>query len=80
MWIDPEVVELAGISADELERFKHPSSYEDQRGTVPQPDVTATEGPHMTNYPEGVYARIMGTPDEVMLNSVPSDPPVSAPA
>jgi len=31
----------------------------------------------MSNYPDGVYERVMQIPDEVMLNSVPSEPPVS---
>jgi catechol 2,3-dioxygenase-like lactoylglutathione lyase family enzyme len=36
-WIDPEVVELAGISADELEHFKHPQGFVSQAGKVAQP-------------------------------------------
>jgi hypothetical protein len=75
-WIDPEVVALAGISASELQRYKHPPSYEDKGGAVPQPDVAKAPGPHMSNYPDGVYERVMQIPDEVMLNSVPSEPPV----
>lgn len=75
-WIDPEVVALAGISASELQRYKHPPSYEDEGGSVPQPDVAKAPGPHMSNYPDGVYERVMQIPDEVMLNSVPSEPPV----
>ena len=35
-WIDPEVVALAGISADELQRYKQPLGYQDQGGEVPQ--------------------------------------------
>lgn len=75
-WIDPEVVALAGISPAELERFKNPPVYTDSSGAVPQPDVQQSEGPHMTNYPDGRYQAIMGAADEVLLNSVPSDPPV----
>ena len=75
-WIDPEVVALAGISASELQRYKHPPSYADEGGAVPQPDVAKAPGPHMSNYPDGVYERVMQIPDEVMLNSVPSEPPV----
>ena len=77
-WIDPEVVALAGISAEELASFTQPASFDDQAGQVSQPDVTDTPGPHMANYPEGVYQRIMSTPDEVMLNSLVSEPPVDA--
>lgn len=79
-WIDPEVVALAGISAEELARYKNPPAYSDKGGAVAQPDVSRTEGPHMTNYPEGAYEAIMSAPDEAILNSVPSEPPVKLPA
>ena len=79
LWIDPEVVALAGISEDELQCFKKPAAYQDQGGAVPQPDITGTPGPHMSNYPDGVYEKVMKIPDEVMFNSVPSDPPVKVP-
>ncbi len=75
-WIDPEVVELAGISAEELERYKNPPAYADSGGTVAQPDVSTSSGPHMTNYPQGAYEAIMNVPDEVMFDSMESDPPV----
>ncbi|MGB7181952.1 MAG: VOC family protein [Burkholderiaceae bacterium] len=79
-WIDPEVVRLAGISEDELRRFKNPPSFEieanTQPGSVLQPDIAAATGPHLSNYPPGVYEKIMGRPDDLMLHSVPSDPPV----
>ena len=75
-WIDPEVVELAGISQEELARYKNPASFEDSGGAIPQPDVAGTPGPHMTNYPEGAYEHIMGTPDEIMWQSMESEPPV----
>lgn len=75
-WIDPEVVELAGISAEELERFKNPAAFEDQGGAVAQPVLAETDGPHMTNYPDGAYEAIMTAPDAALLHSVPNDPPV----
>ena len=75
-WIDPEVVELAGISQEELARYKNPASFEDSGGAIAQPDVAGTPGPHMTNYPEGAYEQIMGTPDEIMWQSMESEPPV----
>lgn len=74
-WIDPEVMALAGISPEELARYKRPSAYQDQGGKVPQPS-TAGVGPHMTNYPPGVYERVMSIPDEMMRNSVENSPPV----
>lgn len=75
-WIDPEVVALAGISADELARYKQPKSFTDQAGQVAQPAISQTPGPHMSNYPDGAYEAIMGAPDAALLNSVPSEPPV----
>jgi hypothetical protein len=30
----------------------------------------------MTNYPPGVYERVMSIPDEMMRNSVENSPPV----
>lgn len=74
-WIDPEVVELAGISARELERYKHPEPFDGRGGKVAQPPLDGP-GPHMTNYPPGVYEAIMGAPDEAMWSAVESEPPV----
>ena len=76
-WIDPEVVALAGISEVELQRYKHSSAFEDSQGAVAQPSVDAP-GPHMTNYPPGVYEAVIAAPDEAVLNSVESEPPVKA--
>ena len=75
-WIDPEVVALAGISAEELASFTAPGSFDDQGGQVSQPNVAETPGPHMANYPEGVYQQIMSAPDAGLLDSLMSDPPV----
>jgi len=74
-WIDPEVVALAGIDDEELARFKQSSSYDDHRGAVPQPGPDAP-GPHMTNYPPGRYAKVLATPDEVILATSENQPPV----
>jgi len=76
-WIDPEVVALAGINAEELARYKKPAAFVDCGGGVKQPSAD-TAGPHMTNYPAGVsYARVIGTPDELLWNSVENRPPVA---
>jgi catechol 2,3-dioxygenase-like lactoylglutathione lyase family enzyme len=78
-WCDPEVVALAGISAEELERFKHPEAFQDSGGSVPQPDLNG-EGPHMTNYPDGRYEQVMGLPDEVYSTMMENEPPVKVSA
>lgn len=78
-WIDPEVVALAGISKEELERYKNPAAFPGSGGSVAQPAIGETStGPHMTNYPPGRYEASMSIPDEVVLTMVESEPPVSA--
>jgi catechol 2,3-dioxygenase-like lactoylglutathione lyase family enzyme len=74
VWIDPVVVDLLGISPEELALFKKPAGFDDSAGAIPQPGPDAV-GPHM-DYPPEVYAGILSTPDEVFLNSVTCDPPV----
>ena len=71
---------VGGISAAELERYKNPAAYQDQRGTVPQPALNDANGPHMTNYPEGAYEAIMSISDEDYLNMVENEPPVKVEA
>lgn len=73
-WIDPDVVDLAGISAEELKRFKSPAPYTGEKG-VKQPAYDPTK-PHL-HYPEEQYQAILQTPDEViaMVSNYP-DPPV----
>lgn len=75
-WIDPEVVALAGINDDELARYKRSSDFTGQGGGVPQPGIDAP-GPHMTNYPPGVYEKILKTSDEAMLAASENQPPVA---
>jgi catechol 2,3-dioxygenase-like lactoylglutathione lyase family enzyme len=76
-WIDPDVVALAGISAEELERYKRPASYQDRGGEVPQPSLSGP-GPHMTNYPPGAYQALLGLADEKTRHMVTNEPPVKA--
>lgn len=37
-WIDPEVMALAGISEEDVGRFKHPASFESSGGKIAQPN------------------------------------------
>ncbi len=73
-WIDPEVQALAGISDEELARYKKPETFADSAGAIPQPGIDAP-GPHM-DYPEEVYPLIIGTPDEVVWEASEKEPPV----
>jgi catechol 2,3-dioxygenase-like lactoylglutathione lyase family enzyme len=61
-WIDPEVVALAGISADELKRFKAPAAFTRPARPVPQP-VFDPAKPHMS-LPPAAYRRLFGASDE----------------
>ncbi len=74
-WIDPEVQALAGISDEELSRYKNPSDYSDEAGAVAQPGPDAP-GPHMSNYPEGRYAAMLAVPDAVVWEMSENRPPV----
>jgi len=74
-WIDPEVVELAGISADELERYRAPATYEGEGGAVPQPPIDPAK-PHLA-YPPAEYEQMIAVPDDVITASASyPDPPV----
>jgi catechol 2,3-dioxygenase-like lactoylglutathione lyase family enzyme len=73
-WCDPEVVAMAGISPEELARYKRPASYADQGGKVAQPALDGP-GPHMT-YPPEDYAHVMGMTDAEYWNMVEKEPPV----
>ena len=77
-WIDPEVVTLAGITPEELEKFKSPAQYEGKGGTIPNPPIDPSK-PHM-RWPEAEYRKLMTTPDEEITRtrSEPT-PPVIVP-
>ena len=75
-WIDPEVVGLAGIDAEDLARFKQPSAYQDEGGAVPQPDLDA-RGPKMIWPTEEQYRAIMSQSDaETSASMDDTEPPV----
>jgi catechol 2,3-dioxygenase-like lactoylglutathione lyase family enzyme len=72
-WIDPEVVKLAGISAEELEHFKHPQGYVSQGGKVAQPRPDSSKP--MMVFPRG-DDRIYKMSDEEITRtmSMPTPP------
>ena len=74
-WIDPEVVALVGISAEELAQYKQSSNYLDEGGSILQPGAHAP-GPHMANYPSGIYERALSVSDAQMLAMSENEPPV----
>lgn len=74
-WIDPEVVALAGISAQELKRYKSPASYARPAAPVPQPAFDPAK-PHMA-FPPAVYQAIFGASDHDILSRMSEvEPPV----
>jgi catechol 2,3-dioxygenase-like lactoylglutathione lyase family enzyme len=74
-WVDPEVQALAGISDDDLHRYRNPATFDRPADPVPQPALDGP-GPHLV-YPAPVYRQLMSTPDEIMWNAVESEPPVT---
>lgn len=78
LWIDPEVAELAGISAEDIKRYKAPAPYEGANGDVPQPEFDPTKPNQL--FPKEVYDLMLGTPDEALTQAVSeTTPPGLAP-
>lgn len=77
-WIDPAVLEKAGISKEEAARFTAPAAYTGP-SPVPQPPYDPAK-PHMT-YPEAIYKRMLAMPDEAVTGATSyAEPPVKATA
>lgn len=74
LWIDPEVVELAGISGDELRLFKSPAKYEPPARPVAQPDPNPNK-PHMVFPPEVYQAIFTASDDEITARMSETTPP-----
>ena len=75
-WIDPVVLEKAGISAAEAESYKAPAPYAGQ-GNEPQPAYDPAQ-PHMV-YPPEMYQAMLKMPDDVIASSARfPGPPVPA--
>lgn len=76
-WIDPAVFERAGVTADDVERFRSPAHFTRPAEAVPQPGFDAAQ-PRLA-YPEDAY-RFMLTlsDDEVAASASEPEPPVPA--
>jgi catechol 2,3-dioxygenase-like lactoylglutathione lyase family enzyme len=75
-WIDPEVVKLAGIDSQELERYKHPPAFESKGGQVAQPAPDPSKP--LMDYP--LDAKIWTMSDEQVTRTMSeSTPPVVVP-
>jgi hypothetical protein len=74
-WIDPEVVALAGISAEELKHFKAPAAFKRPTKAVAQPAFDPAKT-HMA-LPPAVYAALFGASDEQTFTRMSeTEPPV----
>ncbi|MGA9277855.1 MAG: VOC family protein, partial [Ilumatobacter sp.] len=73
-WIDPEVVELAGISADELERYRNPDAFEASDTPVPQPAFDP-DRPWPRGIPQEMYVGLINTPDDVVTATMSENTP-----
>lgn len=75
-WIDPAVLEKAGISAEEAQAMRAPTAY-DGPANVPQPAYDPTK-PHMA-YPEPMYRAMLAMSDEAVAAAASyTQPPVQA--
>ncbi|HEY9555396.1 MAG TPA: VOC family protein, partial [Acidimicrobiales bacterium] len=66
-WIDPEVCEAAGITPDDVARFRSPAPFTPPAEPVPQPAIDPAK-PHLV-YPEADYAAMVALPDDVVTRS-----------
>ena len=57
-WVDPEVRDLCGISAEEMAALKAPADHEGEGGATPNPEFDPAQ-PHM-HYPPGAVQKLMG--------------------
>ena len=64
-WVDPSVLEKAGISSEEAQNYMQPDDYAGEKGAVAQPAYDAAK-PHMP-YPDDIYRKMLETPDEVII-------------
>jgi catechol 2,3-dioxygenase-like lactoylglutathione lyase family enzyme len=74
-WIDPKVLEKAGISPEEGARFAAPENYSGEGGEVPQPPYDPSK-PHMA-YPREMYLGLLSMSDDAIAAAASyTDPPV----
>lgn len=74
-WIDPEVVELAGISAEELQRYRNPAAYTGEGGTVAQPPIDPSK-PQMGYSQRALEAMMAMSDEDITASASYAEPPV----
>lgn len=73
-WIDPAVVKLCKINADDLQRYKNPPAFESQGGSVPQP--APEQSKLMMKFPPEMQAIYKMTDEEITARLSETTPPV----
>jgi catechol 2,3-dioxygenase-like lactoylglutathione lyase family enzyme len=73
-WIDPEVVKLCGINAEELKRYKAPPAFESKGGSVPQPEPDPSKP--LMEFPPEMQRIYRMTDEEVTAKLSETTPPV----
>jgi len=74
-WVDPAVLEKAGISPEEAERYMRPDPYPGEGGAVAQPPYDPDK-PHQA-YPDAMYRQMLAAPDEAIAAAASyAEPPV----
>lgn len=77
-WIDPEVTELCGISAEELAALIGPAPYHPPAEPVPQPTTPRADNVRAQRNGEA-YAKTMALPDDFVWSRLSeTEPPVEA--
>ena len=75
-WIDPEVVDLCGIDADELAAMRAPAGFDRPADPVPQPTEPLADNVRAATFPDRTKL-IAGGPDQVVWDRFSvTDPPV----
>ena len=75
-WIDPEVVGLAGIGADELARYRNPEPFEQPDMPIAQPEFNP-DLPWQRGFPQKLYEAIISMSDDDVLERMSENiPPV----
>ena len=73
-WIDPEVVEMNGISAEELKQYKNPAAYTNDSGEPVQQPPAGNGMPEYTHM-EPEFAASFDLPDEVVTRELSENTP-----
>ena len=73
-WIDPEVVEMNGISAEELKQFKNPAAYTNESGAPVEQPPAGNGMPEYTHM-DAEFAAAFDLPDEVVTREMSENTP-----